>query len=225
MKKRPIDRSANPVRDANLVVIASEDRYAVRQYFDFFKSTRIQFKVLETQDCRSSPTHVLDRIDAYKKEFQIGEGDSFWIVVDCDHWIEPNHVRNLRQVLSECRRKDVEFALSNPCFELWLLLHFSEFPAEDQLSCDEVAVRLRAAAGMYDKTKVYRLPIDGGKVRTAIGRAATRYDSSQEIPTGLQTAVHRIVESLIERNVISVRDESAVVTPTKPRGAKSRRRK
>jgi hypothetical protein len=38
-----------------LVVIASEDRYAVRQYFDFFESSRIQFRVLETQNGKSSP--------------------------------------------------------------------------------------------------------------------------------------------------------------------------
>ena len=35
-------------RDATLIVIASEDRYAVKQYFELFKSTQIQFRVLET---------------------------------------------------------------------------------------------------------------------------------------------------------------------------------
>jgi hypothetical protein len=64
-KKRPLDRSTNIVRDANLIVIASEDTYAVRQYFDFFRSTKIQFKVLETNDGKSSPEHVLARIDEY----------------------------------------------------------------------------------------------------------------------------------------------------------------
>ena len=59
-KKRPLDRKSEPVRDASLVVIASEDRYAVRQYFDFFESIRIQFRVLETLDGKSSPEHVLE---------------------------------------------------------------------------------------------------------------------------------------------------------------------
>lgn len=49
-KKRPLDRKVKVVRDASLVVIASEDRYAVRQYFDFFESTRMQLRVLETRD-------------------------------------------------------------------------------------------------------------------------------------------------------------------------------
>src|SRR3954465_14530523 len=97
-RKRPLDRKAKPVRDASLVVIASEDRYAVGQYFDFFKSTRIQFRVLETQDGKSAPAHVLHRISEYMREFDIGEGDAFCVVCDCDHWVEPNHIKNLTYV-------------------------------------------------------------------------------------------------------------------------------
>jgi hypothetical protein len=103
-RKRPLDRKANPVRDASLVVLASEDRYAVRQYFDFFQSTRIQFKVLETQDGKSAPEHVLNRLNEYLEEFEIGEGDSFWLVCDCDHWVQPNHIHNLTYVLQQCRQ-------------------------------------------------------------------------------------------------------------------------
>lgn len=102
-KKRPLDRKAKLVRDASLVVIASEDRYAVRQYFDFFESTRIQFRVLETQDGKSAPEYVLNRINEYQEEFAIGEGDMFWVVCDCDHWVEPNHIQNLTHVLQQCR--------------------------------------------------------------------------------------------------------------------------
>ena len=204
-KKRPLDRKASPVRDANLVVIASEDRYAVRQYFDFFESTRMQFRVLETQDGKSAPEHVLSRIDVYQEEFEIGEGDVFWVVCDCDHWIEPNHIQNLTRVLRECRPKDIQVALSNPCFDLWLLLHFADFPAEDVLSCDEVAARLRAAAGGYDKTKVYKLLIDDEKVLAAVKRASDKHPSPEDIPMRLQTAVHLIIWSLVDKRIIAVR--------------------
>ena len=71
-KKRPLDRSTDVVRDANLIVIASEDKYAVRQYFDFFRSTRIQFKVLETDDGKSAPEHVMARLD------RLHEGIRHW---------------------------------------------------------------------------------------------------------------------------------------------------
>ena len=55
-KKRPLKRVDGVHRDAILVVIASEDRYAVKQYFDLFKSTSIQFRVLETEDAARLPS-------------------------------------------------------------------------------------------------------------------------------------------------------------------------
>jgi hypothetical protein len=222
-KKRPLDRKAKPVRDASLVVIASEDRYAVRQSFDFFESTRIQFRVLETQDGKSAPEHVLNRINEYIEEFEIGEGDTFWVVCDCDHWVEPSHIQNLTHVLQQCRQKGIQVALSNPCFDLWLLLHFADFPTEDVLTCDEVAGRLRAAAGGYDKTKVYNLQINDERVLAAVRRAADKHPILEEIPKRLQTAVHLIIQSLVTKRIISVRpvpDEAVGAGKKKPKRAR-----
>ncbi len=76
-KKRPLDREAKHVRDASLVVIASEDRYAVQQYFDFFESTRLQFRVLGTPDGKSAPEYVLERINEYIEYYEFGEVTRF----------------------------------------------------------------------------------------------------------------------------------------------------
>lgn len=203
-KKRPLDRSTNVVRDASLIVIASEDTYAVRQYFDFFRSTRIQFKVLETDEGKSAPKHVLARIDAYMREFEIGEGDEFWLICDCDHWISSGHIQNLVRVIKECRQKGIHVALSYPSFELWLLLHFDEFPKENKLTRAQIEKRIRHAAGAYDKSKVYKLAIDNNGVTAAVRRSKANQHSASEIPDRLQTTVHCIVEDLIVRGVISV---------------------
>jgi hypothetical protein len=203
-KKRPLDRSTNVVRDANLIVIASEDMYAVRQYFDFFRSTRIQFKVLETDDGKSAPEHVLGRIDEYMKEYEIGKGDEFWLVLDCDHWVNKGHIKNLIQVIQECRQKGILIALSNPCFELWLLLHFAEFPTENKLTRAQIEKRIRGTVGSYDKTKVYNLPVDNNRVKAAIERSKANQPASSEIPDRPQTGVHCIVEDLLARGIISV---------------------
>jgi hypothetical protein len=203
-KKRPLDRSTGVLRDANLIVIASEDTYAVRQYFDFFRSNRIQFKVLETDEGKSAPEHVLARIDAYMSEYEIGEGDEFWLILDCDHWINSGHVKNLIYVMRECRRKGIRIALSNPCFELWLLLHFAEFPTEKKLTRPQIEKRIRVGAGLYDKAKVYKLPLDNERVRAAIGRSKANQSATSEIPDGLQTSVHCIIEELLAAGIISV---------------------
>jgi hypothetical protein len=204
-KKRPLERKSKLVRDASLVVIASEDKYAVRQYFDFFESTRIQFRVLETLDGKSAPEYVLARLNEYIEEYEIGEGDTFWLICDCDHWIEPGHIHNLTQTLQECRQKRIQFALSNPCFDLWLYLHFADFPHEDKLTCDQVSQSLDVAVGGYDKTRVYKLLIDDEKVRSAVARSAANQPCDSVIPTKPQTAIHMVIEHLISKRIISVR--------------------
>ena len=203
-RKRPLDRTTKVVRDASLIVIASEDKYAARQYFELFRSTKIQFKVLETDEGKSAPQHVMARLDTYMKEFDFGPNDEFWLVCDCDHWINAGHIKNLVQVIQQCGQKGIQVALSNPCIELWLLLHFSSFPTEDQLTCDEVEDKIRAAIGGYDKTRVYNLPITNENVRVAVKRSADNQASSSEIPDCPQTAVHGIIQHLVERGIISV---------------------
>jgi len=203
-KKRPLKRVDGVHRDAILVVIASEDRYAVKQYFDLFKSTQIQFRVLETDDGRSSPQQVMSRLDEYIEEHQFGDGDQFWFVADTDHWIESNHIQNLVEVARLCRQKGIQVALSNPCFDLWLLLHFDDFPAEQSLSCSAIADRIRSVVGAFNKTKVFRLPIDNASVANAIARSSANYDASAIIPENLQTALHSIIQQLVAEGIIKI---------------------
>ena len=54
-KKRPLKRVDGVHRAAILIVIASEDRYAVKQYFDLFKSTQIQRANQTRQSSTGSP--------------------------------------------------------------------------------------------------------------------------------------------------------------------------
>ncbi len=57
-------------------------------------------------------------------EEQIGDEDELWICIDADHWIRGSHQRELAEVLRQCRSNGYGVAISNPCFEVWLLLHF-----------------------------------------------------------------------------------------------------
>lgn len=205
-KKRPLERKPELKRDATLVVIASEDRYAVKQYFELFHSTRIQFRVLATEHNDSAPQHVMSRLEKYMDDFDFGEGDQFWIVLDTDHWIGPGHIQNLVEVVRLCRQKGIGIALSNPCFDLWLLLHFDDFPSGAMLACDQIGQRIRKKAGQFNKTKIYNLDITQQHVLDAVRRSAMNKHSGGDIPTALQTAIHLIVEDLIQRGVISVAD-------------------
>lgn len=223
-RPRPLDRASRPVRDASLVVIASEDTYAPKQYFDFFESTRIQFKVLETADGRSAPQHVLDRIEEYIAEYEIGEDDIFWLVCDCDHWIEPAHIANLLQVIKTCGQKDINVALSNPCFDFWLYLHYCEFPTDPAITCKEIGERLDVAAFGFNKRRIYDLKIEHDRVMAAVTRSKANQPHKGAFPTSPQTAVHLIIEKLIEKKIISVKTAKAAA-PAKPAKAKKAAKK
>jgi len=204
-KKRTLDRDSGVVRDASLVIIASEDTYAVKQYFRRFRTRRVEFKVLETHDCHSSPKDVMTRLDKYNAEEATVDGDQFWICVDSDHWIEPNHIDNLVQVVRECRQKGYGVALSNPCFELWLLLHFRDFQASDvPCRCGEVEKQLRLVVGGYRKDNITALPLTVGGVQLAIERALKLDTDDQVLPKKPATRVYKLLEVLLQRESIDL---------------------
>ena len=201
-KKRSIDRETK-FADATLIVIASEDEFAVQQYFDLFESVRIQFEVLNTEDGKSSPKEVLKRIKDYQEEFQIGDGDQFWVVTDVDHWADANHVKNLVEVLQQSKQREISIALSNPCFDFWLLLHFAEFPNDDFENCDEVATLIRRTVGSYNKTRVFDLPINIDAVKRAIDSAKAN-DPEGKILESTGTHVYRILDALVQSGVVTI---------------------
>lgn len=63
--------------------------------------------------------------------------DELWCVFDVE---QPQQHPNLREAVSMARANGIRLAVSNPCFELWLILHLAEQTAF--LSTDD-AVRLR----------------------------------------------------------------------------------
>ncbi|HEX6507158.1 MAG TPA: RloB family protein [Chloroflexota bacterium] len=51
------------------------------------------------------------------------EIDEFWCVFDVE-W--PRNHPKLKEAIDLARRNEIQVAISNPCFELWLILHFRE---------------------------------------------------------------------------------------------------
>jgi len=206
-KKRPLDRDSGVVRDASLVVIACEDTHAVRQYFARFRTRRVQFVVLPTQGGHSSPQNVLERLDAFKGEVATEAGDSFWVCIDTDHWVRANHVANLTEVLRQCRQKGYGVAVNNPCFELWLLLHFREYSPSATVPCSTVESALRRAAGGYQKGRCAHLAIHASQVHLAVTRAkALDTDPDEVLPPHPVTRVYRLVELLQSRDSIQLNE-------------------
>lgn len=203
-KHRQLNRDSGVFRDASLIVIASEDTYAVKQYFARFRTSRVQVEVIETDDCRSAPQHVIDRLNKFKQENVTEEGDSFWLCVDRDRWAKAS----LNDVLRDCLGKKYGIALSNPCFELWILLHYEEVP--DRRTCSEIKERLREILGGYGKNCCSTIALTEQMVRNAIERARARAtDTESLIPDAPVTHMFKVMDAILAKEGIRFADGSA----------------
>jgi hypothetical protein len=181
-----------------LIVIATEDTYAPEQYFGIFKGNGRQVKVLRTDDCRSSPEAVHQRLKDFRRQHELLDDDELWLMLDTDHWTQPNHVANYVAVCTEAIQNGFQLANNNPCFEVWLLLHHDDLNASEQLSCaSQVEDRLRQVLGAYNKRKLdlTKFTLDGAKI--AADRAE-RLDAASDDrwPQTTGSHVYRIVKRL-----------------------------
>ena len=164
----------------------------------------------ETEQNNSSPEHVLKQLNDYKEQYALEADDELWLVIDKDRWTEAM----LSRVATECAQDDyMHMALSNPCIELWLLLHLidaaSLSPAEHQQwlenrrkskSADPyLKMRLRQEMGSYHEA-AYDAQMLIAHVEKAIKRAkALDKNPSDRWPQSLGTRVYLLAESVMNR--------------------------
>lgn len=66
-----------------------------------------------------------DVVSSRSYQRENGEKDQVWIVFDRDE--HPN----VQLVLNNCRREGIGAAFSNPCFEVWLILHKENYDKDE----------------------------------------------------------------------------------------------
>jgi len=201
-KPRPLGREQRAFRDDRLFIVACDDTYAPKQYFEPFKLTRVHVNVVPTTDGTSSAPHVLARL----MEFEHEADDELWMLLDTDHCTEPSHVRTFTQALKEAREKGVSVALSTPCFETWLLLHhLEETKVTDLTNARKTEEVLRRVLGDYDKTNLDPQHFTFGNVRAACERAErlARAAGHPDIPTAPGSQVHFLWRAIVSKALSS----------------------
>ena len=202
-------------REASLVVVASEGKDTERIYFKAlakeYANPRVHVHVLERSEDEknnSSPEHVLKQLNDYKTQYALEADDELWLVVDKDSWTDGM----LSRVAAVCAKDAaMNMALSNPCFELWLLLHLEDAtsltPEEYKMWLENrrksknadpyLKVRLRQKLGSYHESS-YDAPALVVNVETAIERAR-RLDKGPDDrwPQTLGTRVYLLAESVV----------------------------
>ncbi|MHB1512245.1 MAG: RloB family protein [Acidiferrobacter sp.] len=143
----------------------------------------------------SAPRAVLSRMKAYLKSQSLRASDQAWLVVDKDQWTEDQ----LTEPHAWSKGSDnFGFALSNPSFEYWLLLHFED--GEGLASARECSDRLRRHCPRFDKGVVdLALTVSDARIRAAIRRAKRRdTPPCGDWPRALGgTTVYRLVDQMV----------------------------
>lgn len=205
-------------RDSRLIIIAAEGKKTEQIYFDAlareYMNPRVHVLVLDRKDSEinhSSPEHVLRQLNDYKHQKELEPDDELWLVVDKDRWPEAM----LSRVATECTQDDcMHMALSNPCIELWLLLHLVDdvtllSPAEKRQWMENrrksknsdpyLKVKLRQEMGSYHESN-YDASMLIEHVETAIAQArALDNNPADRWPQTLGTRVYLLAESIMNR--------------------------
>ena len=215
MRKRKDFIRLEGVRSARLVVIAAEGRDTENIYFEavkrHLKASNVHVEVLHRENNNSSPENVYSQISDFKKEYNIEQDDELWIVVDRDRWT----LKSLAGIARLCRQnQNLRFGVSNPCFELWLLLHFDDISTYEQEDLAKIAAnrkssrrgssflkqQIRERMGSYQESN-YDADSLMGQADTAIARAEVLdIVPTDRWPQGVGTRVYLLMKSVMDKD-------------------------
>lgn len=193
-KKNRAYKKGAPFRDASLVLIVAEGKRE-EAYFRFFqnKSKRLILKIVDQEEDRSAPGHFLDRLRNFleAEEITIESEDQVWFVLDVDNWPRTS----LNTLFSACEQEsNWHIAISNPCFEVWLLFHFKSNPG-DPATCQELKRRLHSIT--LGGSAAHQC---GPFIEQALERAKQADRNKQShFPDTMQTKVYKIADVILQK--------------------------
>lgn len=156
-RERPLGRRAAFREPRKRILIFCEGTLTEPQYFDDFRREEHNALVDVIIDGEGGSPKTLVERAAVQKGIRKGRKrfaddnlkyDEVWCVYDVDQ-----HPK-LADAYQQARDNGIELAISNPCFELWLLLHFADQNAH--IERNKAAALLRTHIPGYAK----RAPFD-----------------------------------------------------------------
>jgi hypothetical protein len=196
--RRPARRS--PFREPRTrFLVVCEGKVTEPQYLTGFKNAcQNPLVSLVIADETGVPKSVVDIAKRYKKEAEQEADrendenlkyDSVWAVFDVDeHPSVPDAIQMARD-------NRIHLAISNPTFELWLLLHFRDSPGMKGRNI--VCKMLKTYVPNYEKHVKYDQFRDGytDAVKRAMGLGSTNLTTCNPGPNP-STGVHELTEAI-----------------------------
>lgn len=141
---------------------------------------------------RRNPSQVLKRFKKAMREEDFRRGDEAWIVVDVDEWPASEFAELLAWAESDSRH---HLAISNPKFELFLIMHFEK--GNGCTTASNVDTALKRHLPCYDK-RLSPTAFSKDEIRTAIENAGVkRIGCKSAFPDPGMTDAHKLADKLI----------------------------
>jgi hypothetical protein len=192
-KRRQFNRPMGERRYRKLFLVAVEGSKTEPQYFALLNigNAVVRVECIPGEEA-TSPPQVLARRKERIKKSGLAKTDEAWLVLDNDDWTDEQLIPLFEWSQASQR---YGFALSNPKFEYWLLLHFEDASIASSRQCSE---KLERHLPNYNKAIDSR-KFTKERILSAVDRAKQR-DSppSADWPRTFGTTVYRLVEQIFE---------------------------
>lgn len=187
-RSRRSGRRPSPREPGRLILVVCEGT-TEREYLEGFKDVCSNPRVnVRFRPRQGAPITMIDYAVDERRNVELR--DEVWCVFDID---QHHHLPVVRE---RARQNGVELTISNPCFELWLLLHFRNSPSAPLVSA--LQAMLKQCLPGYDKHVDY--PRDYAAYYEHAVKRAQRLDSEAEAlgeaGRNPMTAVWRLTESI-----------------------------
>jgi len=214
----PLIREGGFLEAEKLFILSYEGEVSEKKYFedfrksDFFNDSGLIeiISLKRPADKGSDPISVKELLEQAKQEFRFKESDEFWLIIDRDDW-ETIHNHNFDSLVEDCNsQKNFFLAMSNPCFEIWLIMHLkniSEF-SEEEIQLIMNNQKISASKNYIDKilgdiqgrgyNKRPNPNIFLPKTRIAINQAKKLDIANEDYPTSLGSHVYKLAEKLLK---------------------------
>lgn len=178
-------------RDASLFVIICE---GAKREVDYFRalageSKHVKVEVVSPTDNKSAPNWLVD----YATNYQLGAGDSLWLVMDVDRW----KIADIHAINKTCQERTPTWycAISHPSFEIWLLMHYQNVADLAQAPPDNLKKYLHEniSGGYYLEQALERLD------QAIVHAKELDKNPSHYFPAPYQSKVYQLVEALKEQ--------------------------
>lgn len=164
---------------------------------------------------KSKPYQLVDKITEFKSEnnalYEFSKhADEFWIVTDVDNNWEPEQIGKWDEAISKCEKEQYNYAISNPQFEAWLLLHYDDPTEEDKAYTVNDTHRYESTSHFRERLRALNVPLKDGKrprrenfnasnIQDAVRRAKELHvDKTDLCPQYYCTTVYLLIEKILE---------------------------